>query len=161
MRPNGVEEAESCTSNLFLTCTFRQKALTTCNTSLQITTSIPKLHLNSARSQLPTDHHWHYPHKDLHASLHYPQHPLDLPHTPQALLQVRRALTVSRPRLSARLSERPSKSISSIVGPECSMRARTNRSIAHTRISWIYLHGVELEKGKHKYWPCKHFFFFF
>jgi hypothetical protein len=44
----------------------------------------------------------------------------------------------------------------SIVGPEYSMRARTNRSIAHSRISWIYLHGVELEKGKHKYWLCKY-----
>jgi hypothetical protein len=45
-----------------------------------------------------------------------------------------------------------------LVGHEYSVRARTSRAIKHSRISWIYLHGMELEKekGNHKYWFCKH-----
>lgn len=42
-----------------------------------------------------------------------------------------------------------------LIGHEYSIRARTNRAIKHSRISWIYLHGIELEKGGSKYWLCK------
>jgi hypothetical protein len=43
-----------------------------------------------------------------------------------------------------------------LVGREYSIRARTNRAIKHSRISWIYLHSIELDKAKVKYWLCKH-----
>jgi len=43
-----------------------------------------------------------------------------------------------------------------LVGHEYSIRARTHRSMAQSQVSWIYLHGVELEKGKGRYWLCKH-----
>jgi hypothetical protein len=43
-----------------------------------------------------------------------------------------------------------------LIGHEYSMRARTYRSVAQSQISWIYLHGVELEKGKGRYWLRKH-----
>jgi hypothetical protein len=43
-----------------------------------------------------------------------------------------------------------------LVGREYSIRVRTNRAIKHSRISWIYLYGIELDKAKVKYWLCKH-----
>lgn len=44
-----------------------------------------------------------------------------------------------------------------LVGPEYRLRTRTIRSINKSRISWIYLHGIELEKkdGNGKYWLCR------
>jgi hypothetical protein len=47
------------------------------------------------------------------------------------------------------------------VGTEFRLRKRTKRSINHSRISWIYLHGIELEKKDPKrnewtkYWICR------
>jgi hypothetical protein len=38
-----------------------------------------------------------------------------------------------------------------LIGREYSVRARTYRSILQSRISWIYLHGIELEKGRARY----------
>jgi hypothetical protein len=48
------------------------------------------------------------------------------------------------------------QSLPSIVGYEYSMRVRMYRLIAQSRVSRIYLHGIELEKGNSKYWLCKH-----
>jgi hypothetical protein len=42
-----------------------------------------------------------------------------------------------------------------LVGHEYSNRSRTPRAIAQSQISWVYLHGQELEKGKEKHWLCK------
>jgi hypothetical protein len=42
-----------------------------------------------------------------------------------------------------------------LVGHEYSTRSRTFRAIKHSQVSWIYLHGVELEKEKGRYWLCK------
>ena len=43
-----------------------------------------------------------------------------------------------------------------LVGREHSFKKRTTRSIKSSRISWIYLHGMALEKdGKDKHWICK------
>ena len=42
-----------------------------------------------------------------------------------------------------------------LVGYEYSMPSRTFRAIKHSQVSWIYLHGVELEKEKGRYWLCK------
>jgi hypothetical protein len=43
-----------------------------------------------------------------------------------------------------------------LIGREYSVRVRTHRSILQSRILWIYLHGIELEKGRARYWLCKH-----
>jgi hypothetical protein len=42
-----------------------------------------------------------------------------------------------------------------LIGHEYCVRKRTTRAIKHSRISWIYLHGIELEKGNTRYWLCK------
>jgi hypothetical protein len=42
-----------------------------------------------------------------------------------------------------------------LIGHEYSTRARTSRAIKHSQISWVYLYGMELEKGKERYWICK------
>jgi hypothetical protein len=43
------------------------------------------------------------------------------------------------------------------VGANYLLRKRTNRSINHSRISWIHSHGAELEreKDKTKHWLCR------
>jgi hypothetical protein len=45
-----------------------------------------------------------------------------------------------------------------LVGHEYIRRKRGQRAIGHSRISWIYLHGTELEQKKEhtKHWICKH-----
>jgi hypothetical protein len=45
-----------------------------------------------------------------------------------------------------------------LVGREYRIRARTNRAIKHSRILWIYLYSIELDKAKVKYWLCKHYY---
>jgi hypothetical protein len=43
-----------------------------------------------------------------------------------------------------------------LVGYKYSHRKCTQRSIKHSRMLWIYLHGIELEKEKDdKHWICK------
>jgi hypothetical protein len=43
-----------------------------------------------------------------------------------------------------------------LVGYKYSHRKRIQRSIKYSRILWIYLHGIELEKEKDdKHWICK------
>jgi hypothetical protein len=47
-----------------------------------------------------------------------------------------------------------------LLDGEYKHRLRSKRAVANARISWIYLHGRELEKRKgtkwNKYWLCKH-----
>jgi hypothetical protein len=42
-----------------------------------------------------------------------------------------------------------------LIGHEYSTRAGISRAIKHSQISWVYLYGMELEKGKERYWICK------
>jgi hypothetical protein len=43
------------------------------------------------------------------------------------------------------------------IGQEYSYGKRTHRSIKNSRVSWIYLHGMELasKENKDKHWICK------
>jgi hypothetical protein len=43
------------------------------------------------------------------------------------------------------------------IGQDYSYGKRTHRSIKNSRVSWIYLHGMELasKENKDKHWTCK------